>query len=68
MTKTVITVGPDRDARAAATLMLDHKIGALPVTDGGKLIGIVTETDILRGFVWLTGGPASSHPEPRRRS
>jgi acetoin utilization protein AcuB len=59
MTRTVITVGPDRDARAAAVLMLDHKIGALPVTDGGKLVGIVTETDILRGFVWLTGGDAS---------
>lgn len=67
MTKTVITVGPERDARAAATLMLDHKIGALPVTDGGKLIGIVTETDILRGFVWLTGGATSAHPAPPRR-
>lgn len=67
MTKTVITIGPDRDARAAAVLMLDHKIGALPVTDGGKLVGIVTETDILRAFVWLTGGAASSHPEPHGR-
>ena len=68
MTRTVITVGPDRDARAAAVLMLDHKIGALPVTDGGKLVGIVTETDILRGFVWLTGGNASAHPEAKGRS
>lgn len=62
MTRTVITIGPDRDARDAAELMLDHSIGALPVTDGGALIGIITETDILRGFVWLTGGPAASHP------
>jgi acetoin utilization protein AcuB len=31
--------------------MLDHKIGALPVVDGGKLIGIITETDLLRAFV-----------------
>lgn len=68
MTRTVITVGPDREARAAAVLMLDHKIGALPVTDGGKLIGIVTETDILRGFVWLTGGDASAHPGAKSRS
>jgi len=37
------------------------------VTEGGKLIGIVTETDILRGFVWLTGGATSAHPEPHRR-
>ena len=51
MTESVITVGPDRDAADAARLMLDHKIGALPVTDGGRLIGIVTETDMLRAFV-----------------
>jgi len=66
MTRTVITIGPDRDARDAAELMLDHSIGALPVTDAGVLIGIISETDILRGFVWLTGGPAASHPAPRR--
>ncbi len=51
MTKTVITVGPDRPASDAARLMLDQKIGALPVTDGGRLVGIVTETDMLRAFV-----------------
>jgi acetoin utilization protein AcuB len=51
MTRSVITVGPDLDARDAAQIMLDHKIGALPVIDEGKLIGIVTETDMLRAFV-----------------
>ena len=51
MTRAVITVGPDREARDAAQLMLDHTIGALPVLDGGRLIGIVTETDLLRAFV-----------------
>jgi acetoin utilization protein AcuB len=51
MTQSVITVGPDREARDAAQLMLDHTIGALPVVDGGRLIGIVTETDLLRAFV-----------------
>lgn len=51
MTKTVVTVDPRRDAREAAQLMLDHKIGALPVVDGGKVIGIITETDLLRAFV-----------------
>ena len=51
MTQSVITVGPDREARDAAQLMLDHKIGALPVVDGGRLVGIVTETDLLRAFV-----------------
>jgi acetoin utilization protein AcuB len=56
MTRAVITVGPDREAHDAAELMLAHTIGALPVMDGGRLVGIVTEADILRGFVWLSGG------------
>ena len=68
MTRTVITIGSGSAARDAAVLMLDNSIGALPVTERGRLIGIITETDIMREFVWLTGGPASSHPEPRRRS
>ncbi len=51
MTSSVITVGPDREARDAAQLMLEHRIGALPVVDGGALVGIVTETDLLRAFV-----------------
>lgn len=50
MTKSVIVIGPDGDARAAAQLMLEHKVGALPVLDGDVLIGIFTETDILRAF------------------
>jgi acetoin utilization protein AcuB len=67
MTGAVITIGPDRDARDAAVLMLDHAIGALPVMDGGRLVGIVTEADILWGFVWLTGGPTAAQASSRRR-
>jgi acetoin utilization protein AcuB len=50
MSKPVITVDPRRDAVAAARIMLEHKIGALPVVDAGTIVGIVTETDILRAF------------------
>jgi len=50
MTTSVIIVGPDLEARDAARLMLEHKIGALPVLDGEHLIGIITETDVLRAF------------------
>jgi acetoin utilization protein AcuB len=57
MTQSVITVGPDRPAREAARLMLDHKIGALPVLDEGRLVGIITETDIVRAFVHMTRPP-----------
>jgi len=51
MTRMLVTVDPARPARVAARLMLEHKIGCLPVLDQGVLVGIVTETDILRAFV-----------------
>ena len=51
MTKSVIVVEPDRPARDAAMLLVTEKIGALPVIDGERLVGIVTETDFLRAFV-----------------
>ena len=51
MTKKLVTVGPRQDAREAALLMLDNRVGALPVVDRGQLVGIVTETDLLRAFV-----------------
>jgi acetoin utilization protein AcuB len=62
MTKTVIMVAPERDAAAAAQIMLDHKIGALPVVDRGRVVGIVTETDLLRAFVVTAaaGEPATA--------
>jgi acetoin utilization protein AcuB len=59
MTRSVVTIGPDQPAREGAQLMLDHKIGALPVLDDGHLIGIITETDIVRAFLRATA-PASS--------
>ncbi|MBI2154131.1 MAG: CBS domain-containing protein [Candidatus Rokubacteria bacterium] len=52
MTKAVMTVEPERPIEEAARLMLDHRIGALPVMDGGRLVGILTETDLLRAFVY----------------
>ena len=51
MSKSVIVIGPDREGHDAARLMIEHGIGALPVTDAGRVIGIITETDILRAFV-----------------
>jgi len=51
MTKAVITVEPERPIEEAARLMLEHRIGALPVVEDGRLEGILTETDLLRAFV-----------------
>jgi acetoin utilization protein AcuB len=50
MTKSVITVGPECDMREAAWLMVEHKIGALPVLHDGRLTGIVTESDLLQAL------------------
>ena len=48
MTSGVLTVNPESDLRSAAELMLDRKIGCLPVVDGRKLVGILTEADFVR--------------------
>ncbi len=56
MRRAVITIDPRRDAAEAARIMLDHKIGALPVVDGGAVVGIVTETDMLRAFATMATG------------
>ncbi len=54
MSKDVVTIGSGADAREAAQMLLDHRIGALPVVDRGRLVGIITETDLLRAFVKST--------------
>jgi acetoin utilization protein AcuB len=48
MTRSVLIVDPKRSAAEAAHIMLTHKIGALPVTEGERLVGIITESDFLR--------------------
>ena len=51
MSEPAITISPEATAKEAARLMLEHKIGCLPVVEGHALVGIVTETDILRHVV-----------------
>lgn len=49
MTRDVETVGPRSSVRQAIHRMLDRKYGCLPVVeDGGRLVGILTETDLVR--------------------
>lgn len=64
MTKAVVTVDPERDAGTAARIMVDDKIGALPVMEKGRLVGIVTESDFVRAFASHTpmpGGARRAH-------
>ncbi|HXI45641.1 MAG TPA: CBS domain-containing protein [Candidatus Acidoferrales bacterium] len=53
MTRDVIVVAPDAPIQQAARLMVEHKIGGLPVVEHGQVIGMVTETDIFRVFCSL---------------
>ncbi len=48
MSKDFITVAPDEDIRNAVDLMLKNNISALPVLDEGKIVGIITKTDLLK--------------------
>ena len=47
MSNDAITTTEDTPIRDAANLMLDHKIGCLPVVDEGGLVGILTESDFV---------------------
>lgn len=51
----LVIVQPDTLIEKAVQLLHDHKIGSLPVVDGDKLVGIITETDILELFVDVVG-------------
>jgi acetoin utilization protein AcuB len=69
MTPEPVTVGPDLSAQEAAAIMVAERFGALPVEEGGKTVGIVTETDLLRYFA-RSGGerpPEGEKPRPPRR-
>jgi CBS domain-containing protein len=53
MTKSPATTSPDTRLLDAAEIMLSAKVSALPVVDGDRLVGIITEGDLLRR--WETG-------------
>lgn len=64
MTRAVMTIAAMFPVEEAARLMVQERIGALPVTEGGRLVGLVSETDVLRLFVRAMGaGEASSRLE-----
>jgi acetoin utilization protein AcuB len=52
MHRSVTTARPEMPIAEAATLMVEHRIGGLPVVDADeRVIGVITETDIFRAFV-----------------
>ena len=55
MATDIVSATPGMDIGAAARLMLEHRVGGLPVLEGGALVGIITESDIFRRFVEMQG-------------
>jgi acetoin utilization protein AcuB len=55
MTRAVLTVQPETALGAAARLMHERKVGALPVVAAGRVVGILSETDVLKAFAQALG-------------
>ncbi len=51
MSKNPMTIAPTANVVEAARKMLEHKISTLPVMDSGKVVGIITESDLFRVLV-----------------
>jgi acetoin utilization protein AcuB len=60
MVSTIISVSPDAPIEEAAQLMYTNRIGCLPVLNGNDLVGILSETDLLRAYAELFGAQRGS--------
>jgi acetoin utilization protein AcuB len=60
MTSPPITVSEEVPLEEAARVMVENKIGCLPVMRDGDLVGMITETDIFETFVEILGGEGAS--------
>jgi len=55
MKKKVFTAKPDLPIEEAAMIMYDNNIGCLPIVESGKLVGIISDRDLFRVLVDITG-------------
>jgi acetoin utilization protein AcuB len=53
MTPNVLTLGPKDDVIEAARIMRRERIGAIPIVEGGHIVGIIARSDMLDAFVAL---------------
>jgi acetoin utilization protein AcuB len=60
MSSPPITVSEDDPLEEAARVMVEKKVGCLPVMREGDLVGLITETDIFQAFVEILGGEEAS--------
>jgi CBS domain-containing protein len=66
MTRTVVSATPETSVLDLATLMVDHRVSAIPVVSGGSLVGIVSEADLLHRYELGTQRDAGVRPWWRR--
>lgn len=55
MTRAPVTISPETPVEEAALLMRERKVGGLPVVEDGKLVGIITESDIFEVMIEVMG-------------
>jgi acetoin utilization protein AcuB len=60
MTSTVLTLAPAASVADAARLMRRERIGAIPIVDAGRLVGILSRSDVLDAFVDVSRASPSS--------
>jgi CBS domain-containing protein len=75
MTRDLVTVAPEDTLGEAAQKMVDRRVGSAVVSDFGRLVGILTERDLLRAVAarthssetrvreWMTADPITGDPE-----
>jgi CBS domain-containing protein len=63
----LVTISPYNAVEDAARLMLKHKIGGLPIVAEGKLIGIVTSSDMMKAFLNVVRAPTRSSSDESNR-
>jgi acetoin utilization protein AcuB len=69
MTRNVLTLAPGDLLEQAARLMRRERIGAIPIVDGGRLVGILSRSDVLDAFVAFVGALGHQEAdEPRGRA
>lgn len=63
MKKTVVTVSPETSTLEAIEKMRAHRVGCLPVVEGDKLVGIITERDLINVAAALLEAHLKEHPQ-----
>jgi len=66
MTADVLTLAPGDSVVQAARVLRRERIGALPIVEGHRLVGILTRSDVLDAFIGLAELASEQRPEPRQ--